>query len=125
MCVTFCHRCSVLYFNHDDCSPQLCPVGATISGSCADCRHRQGDLCGLTRALLPAAGGCCHYSVTLVTEPQIVTSAMCDLLGMGANETVADLLLGLDAPFETDADGQIWIDPNKLGLPETYGLGTD
>ncbi len=50
---------------------------------------------------------------------------MCDLLGMGANETVAEVLTGLDAPFETDADGQIRIDPDRLGLPETYGLGTD
>jgi len=125
MCVTFCHRNLILFFNHEDCPPQLCPVGATVPGTCDDCYHRQGDLCGLTRAPLPDGGGCCHRNVTLVTDRQVVTPVMCALLGRGANETVVDLLAGLDAPCHVDDVGRAWVDPDALGLPDIYGRGTN
>ena len=125
MCVTFCHRCSILYFNHEDCPLQLCPVKADIPGTCDDCFHRQGHLCGLTRAPLPQSGGCCHWNVALISGWQVVTADRCALLGPGANESVADLLTGLDAPFTPNANGQVSVDPDALGLPETYGQGTD
>ena len=124
MCVTFCHRCEILFFNHEDCPPQLCPVGANIPGTCTTCRHRQGGLCGLTRAPLPEAGGCCHQNVAIVSGEQPVTMAMCTLLGAGSNETVVEVLAGLDAPFTVAPDGQVLVDPAALGLPDTYGLGT-
>ncbi len=49
---------------------------------------------------------------------------MCELLGMGNNETVVDVLDGLDAPFTIDPDGQMLVDPDALGLPDIYGEGT-
>lgn len=125
MCVTFCHRCSILYFNHEDCPPQLCPVNAEILGTCDACFHRQKGFCALTRAPLPEHGGCCHWNVSLVSGEQTVTAEMCDSLGQSANESLADLLTGLDAPFTLNADGQVSVDPDALGIPETYGQGTD
>jgi len=126
MCVAYCHRRGVLYWTHVDCSFEICPFVAEEPNRCASCRHREpaGDLCGLTRAPLPAVGGCCHWNVEPLSGPQWVTWEMLEPLGVG-QESTADLLDDLDAPYGQDEFGQIWIDPDCLGLPEIYGLGTE
>ena len=124
MCLTFCHRREVLYWNHADCSYEFCPVVAETPRHCHSCRYRQGNICNLTRSPLPGQGGCCHWNVALVATPQPVTLEMLAPLGVGP-EPAAEVLASLDAPYEVDAAGQVWVDPNRLGVPETYGLGTE
>lgn len=127
MCVTFCHRRGVLYWNHDDCSFEFCPVVSEAHGHCLSCQYRQpaGDICALTRAPLPETGGCCHWNVELVSGLQPVTPQMLAPLNVTGPETVSDLLTSLAAPHEVAAGDQVWIDPNRLGVPEIYGLGLE
>jgi len=47
------------------------------------------------------------------------------MLGLGANETVAEVLAGFDLPFQVDQPGRAWLDPAALSLPDTYGRGTE
>ena len=123
MCITYCHRRSILYWNHEDCAAQ-CELARGPHGGCADCRHRQGALCGLTRAPLPGTG-CCHWNVVLVGGPQVVTPAMLELLGMADGETAADALARWDAPYQVDGSRQVVVDPGRLGIPAVYGVGTE
>lgn len=125
MCVTYCHRRGVVYWNHDDCSYLVCPLVAESHGRCASCRHRQEDACALTHAPLPAEGGCCHWNVEPAQSQTMVTLDMLAPLGVEANETVAEVLDSLSTPYHVDAQGQPWIDPGRLGLPFSYGLGTE
>jgi len=126
MCVTLCHRHrGRLYFNHEDCADYGCPLAEEAGRTCDGCRHRQGAYCGLTREPLPA-GGCCHHNVELISGPQRITRAMIEMLLPGANENVCDVLDGFDVPYQVDADGAVWIDPDEVpGLPVVYGLGTE
>ena len=127
MCVTFCHLNRILFFNHEDCDPLWCEQAAQSHPACRMCIHNEGGLCGLTRAPQPAGGsGCCHWSVTLVRGWQpIVEPFQVAPLAPAANETVTDLLDGLDAPYRVDDRGYMWVNPDALGLPDTYGRGTD
>jgi dihydropteroate synthase len=118
-------RRKIFFWNHDDCSFEICPLVAEEHGRCYSCTHRQGDNCGLTRSPLPAWGGCCHWNVEVVEDPQPVTPAMLEPLGVTAAEPVAAVLASLDAPYTLDDQGQIWVDPADLGLSETYGIGTE
>ena len=116
----------MLFFNHDDCLPQFCPLARGPHHPCQTCRHRQGNLCGLTRAPLPETGGCCHWNVDLVNDPQVVTLDMVTILGVGANETVAEVLDGFEVVYEVDEAGRVWVDPDDLSMPgSVYGRGTD
>jgi hypothetical protein len=126
MCVTYCHRLGVLYWNHEPCSFEFCPFAVEESGQCNSCRHRQavGAICGLTRAPLPQTGGCCHWNVDPVTGLQPVTPEMLAPLSVGP-EPAAEILAGLDAPYEMDVAGQLWVKPGRLGVPDIYGLGTE
>jgi hypothetical protein len=124
MCVTYCHRQSVLYWNHDPCSFEFCPFTVEDHGSCNSCRHRQDEICGLTRARLPDMGGCCHWNIELGTGLQPVTREMMDPLAIGP-DPIRDVLDALEVSYETDEAGQVWVDPDLLSLPETYGLGTE
>lgn len=127
MCVTFCHRRGVLYWNHETCSFEFCPLVIEEPGRCISCRYRQpeGDICTLTRALLPETGGCCHWNVDLMTDLQPVTPEMLAPLGITGPEPAEAILDSLAAPYEVDTAGQTWVDPNRLGVPETYGLGME
>ncbi len=129
MCVTFCHRRWVLYWNHEPCSFEFCPFAVEKPRRCQSCRYRQAsNLCGLTRAALPVPegkGGCCHWNIELVTGPQSVTADMLAPLGGPGLEPVETILAFLAAPYEVDEAGQVWIDPDRLGLPEVYGRGTE
>lgn len=83
-------------------------------------------MCALTQAPLPTAGGCCHWNVDLVSGPQMVTLDMVTMLGVGANETVADVLDGFEVAYEVDETGLVWVDPDDLSVPgSVYGQGTD
>ena len=96
-------------------------------GRCYSCRYRQseGDICTLTRAPLPETGGCCHWNVELVMDRQPVTPEMLAPLGITGPEPAEAILDSLAAPHEVDAAGQTWVDPNRLGVPEAYGLGLE
>ena len=124
MCVSWCHKTEQLFFNHEDCPPALCRFARGPHPSCDRCCHRQGAVCGLTRTLLPQTGGCCHHNVTVTGGRRTISRLQVVLLGLGANETVGDVLQGFDVPsLETGADQQVDVD--QLALPETYGQGAD
>ena len=125
MCITFCHRRRVLYWNHADCHPFECEIALELHGRCLDCRHQNDDRCGLTNAPLPDSGGCCHWNVAPTREPQIVTREMLAPLEFDIVESEVYLLKSLEAPYTWTSDGQLSIDPDMLGLPFTYGLGTE
>jgi hypothetical protein len=84
-------------------------------------------MCRLTHAPLPGTGGCCHHEVVLVQGWQVVTRAMLEPLGIGARETVADVLSRWHIPYERgDQPGEVaLVDPDQLALPATYGVGTE
>jgi hypothetical protein len=123
--VTYCARLGQLYWNHEDCSFEFCPFVAEEYGQCHSCWHRQEGRCALTQAPLPAEGGCCHWNVKPVQVRQIVTLEMLTPLGVEPTETVTDVLNSLGAPYEVDSQGYLWLEPNRLSLPYTYGLGTE
>ena len=77
MCVALCSRRRCLFWTHEDCSADFCPVVREQHGPCQSCRHRQDDeTCALTRAPLPESGGCCHWNVAPLGEPVRITPAM-------------------------------------------------
>ena len=125
MCVTLCHVKKQLYFNHIDCNPWYCEFAGNPRGRCADCRYRQGALCGLTRLPLPEAGGCCHWNVELTGGALKVTRSMIEMLEPGANEAITDVLDGYDVPYRENEGGDVRVESGELGLPDVYGLGTD
>lgn len=127
MCVTYCHRRKILYWDHEDCHPAECGFVQGPHGACADCRHQQGNICGLTNTPLPQSGGCCHYNVAVIQGDQRVTPAMVQLLGLDAEETMAEALEGRNVRYHLDAQisSIILIDPDELPVPTTYGRGTD
>jgi hypothetical protein len=116
---------AALYFNHEDCQPILCEYAAGPHGACQACRHRHGQLCLLTRAALPKAGGCCHFNVEPTQGPQIITRSLVIMLGIGMNETPQEVLTAFEATFEISPEGQIILDPRRLNAPEIYGIGSD
>jgi hypothetical protein len=61
-----------------------------------------------------------------VSGPQVVTLDMVTMLGVGANETVAEVLDGFEVAYEVDESGQVYVDPDDLSMPgSVYGRGTD
>lgn len=125
MCVTWCHRLGLLYFNHFDCDRRECRFAGVEGEDCAGCRHCRGSICGLTGAAHPW-GGCCHYNIERATGPQRVTAATVRLLYPGANELPGAVLDGFDLPYRIDEAGEVWFDPaGAPGLPLVYGLGTE
>jgi hypothetical protein len=118
----------VLYWNHEDCWRHGCKLGSgPHAGVCRDCRHRQGEICGLTRCALPGDGaGCCHYDVEPTSGPQAVTAEMLMPLSAAAGLDAAGislLLAELDGAPHTIRDGMVYVDPDRLGVPEVYGVG--
>ena len=83
-----------------------------------------GDLCGLTRMPLPDTGGCCHFNVELVTEPQRITRADVFQVPRWMGETVVEALEAFGVPYRGDARGVI-VEPAQCVLPGVYGLGTE
>ncbi len=106
-----------------------CPKVNEDHGRCEGCRHRlEGEdraLCGLTRAALPLQGGCCHWNVELTQGPQKVIRAMLLLIEVNPSEPVLEVLNLTDVPYRSDQNGDLFVDPDDLPLPDTYGLGTD
>ena len=127
MCITYCFRTGVLYWNHEDCGVH-CDLARGPHGRCQTCIHRApADTCRLTHMPLPEAGGCCHHNVPAAWRWQVVTRAMLEPLGMARGETVAQVLARWDVPYRPwDRQGRIaLVDPSRLGLPEVaYGMGT-
>lgn len=126
MCVTFCHRRRLLYWNHDPCTTDMCPVAGEAPRPCQTCRHRRDDdTCALTNASLPEAGGCCHWNVTLTGGLIPVTPGMVALLA-GFFETAKEVLA--DLPHRMVGDE--WVIPadhapalEALGI--TYRTGAE
>jgi hypothetical protein len=125
MCVTFCHRRGVLYWNHASCAVETCDLARGPHGRCETCRHCQADICRATNAPLPD-GGCCHWNVALVQGRVEITPAMLELLGSGSGETMDQVLERWEVPHhQLGPLVQVWIDPDELGIPAVYGMGTE
>ena len=125
MCVTWCHKTARLYWNHDDCSIIFCPFAGASRDKCTDCCYNIEGRCDLTRAALPATGGCCHWNVTPAQGPQPVTAETIIPLWPADGTAITTLLDTLDVPYTVDDTGQVWVNPDDLGLPEVYGQGTE
>ena len=125
MCITYCSRKQVLYDNHNDCQPTDCEFAGEIHGRCVDCRHQQEDICGLTQAPLPAAGGCCHWNIEPASGPLVVSREMLAPLQLTIDESEVGLLKDLGVPYRWSAAGELLIDLANLSQPTTYGLGTE
>ncbi len=124
MCVSFCHRREVLYWNHENCDGD-CPIVSERHGRCEACRHRRQALCGLTNTPLPAGGGCCHFDVAIVSGEQEVTREMVEPLGIDKSELEAFVLARFDVEYTVGSRGEVLVDPDLLPLPVEYGRGTD
>ncbi len=126
MCVTWCHRRAVLYWNHVDCDGHICPLAGESHLPCAACRHQSEPHCGLTRAPLPADGaGCCHHNVDLAEGWQEVDREMLAPLGIRVDETEEYVLKREGVLYQRRPRGGIQVDVDTLGLPYIYGRGTD
>ena len=125
MCVSLCHKRQMLYFNHEDCLPVQCPFTVPM-GRCTDCRHRRGDLCGLTRAALPAASGCCHFNVALYAGDTLpATPETIALLGQRPGESIETTLDAYDVYYEVSGTGVVSVPIDDLAIPDIYGQGTE
>lgn len=135
MCVTYCHRRRVLFWNHVDCADDICSLVGREHGHCGECRNaRDGGtsasaegICGLTNAPIPDDGrGCCHFNVDWVDGLQVVTPEMLAPLGFDIKkESIIEVLDELDAPYHVGDDGTIRVEPEELELPQVYGVGTE
>ena len=125
MCLSYCYRTRRIFDNHLECQPQCCEHAQAEHPTCDTCGHRLGDLCGLTRHPLPNPSGCCHWNVALINAPQQIDISALQMLGVGANETVSDVLTGFDVPYEIADDGQVWLDLARLSLPDIFGRSTN
>jgi len=117
MCVTFCIRRNVLYHNHFDCSPTECQVAHEVHGRCVACHHQQDEVCGLTQAPLPAAGGCCHWNIEPARGPLLVSREMLAPLHLTIDESEVGLLKDLGLSYRWSAAGELLIDLANLALP--------
>jgi hypothetical protein len=126
MCVAYCHRRRLLFWDHEDCPPADCEFAGGPHGPCDSCLYQENDICLLTHAPLPAQRGCCHCNVVLVQGARRVTQEMLSLLNLDANERLAEALEERNVRYHLDeVSGLVLIDPDSLPAPLTYGLGTD
>ena len=126
MCVAYCHRKFILFWDHEDCHPRDCEFVHGPHGSCDSCLYQENDICLLTHAPLPARRGCCHRNVALVQGARRVTREMVGLLNLDVHERLTEALEERNVPYQLDTDGDlVLIDPDELPVPLTYGLGTD
>jgi hypothetical protein len=125
MCLSYCQRLGLLYWNHEDCWVELCPFAAGPHGRCDDCQHRQDKQCGLTLAPLPVSGGCCHWNVTPKNGWQEITRQTLAPLQIGRGESEIAVLESLDVSYQVGAEGEIRVDLDSLNLPFIFGLGTE
>lgn len=127
MCVSWCHRLDVLYWNHLGCERHGCHLGQPqgIPRTCTDCIHHRQGVCGLTGDDAPAEG-CCHWNVELTTGPQAVTDrevAPLQILGVSL-ATLPEWMDSLGFPYKLE-QGSLSVDPDKLPVPDIYGQPTD
>lgn len=125
MCVSLCHRRKLLYFNHEDCLPIDCEYAGGEHGRCADCTHRQGQVCGLTHDVLPPRGGCCHCNVPILSGDIAVTPEMVSLLDYRPGSRILDILAQNDVYYIKQNIGPPIVNPDYLASPVTYGYGTE
>lgn len=143
MCVSFCPRRRVLFWNHEDCEPRECAFAVGPHGSCATCRHHrdsvcaptevgrqtpvcpQPSVCALTNAPLPEVGGCCQHDIKAVEGLQEICWDMLAPLRIGPDETVEQFLKCYEVPYVHGSCSEVLVDPDDLGLPQTFGLGTE
>ena len=125
MCLSLCPRRNVLFWNHDDCDGHECVFAAGPHGPCATCRHCQDSVCALTNAPLPASGECCQHDVEPVTGRQEISWDMLSPLRIGPDEMVEQVLKCYEVPYAHGPRSEVLIDPDDLGLPQTFGVGTE
>jgi hypothetical protein len=114
-----------LFWNHEDCDPGGCEFAAGPHAACATCRHAQAGICALTNAPLPASGGCCQHNVAPVSGPVEVSWDMLVPLRIRPEEMVEQFLQDYEVPYHHGPQAQVMVDPDDLGLPRTYGIGTE
>ena len=127
MCLTYCHRRRVIYWNHSDCDRFTCKLAGKPTPPCKTCRHHRTDgRCGLTRSPLPAGGGgCCHHNVEPLTGLQPVSRETLAPLAIRPDETVAAVLQREGIDYRQAAPRLYLVDPLSLSSPYTFGVGTD
>lgn len=120
MCVTLCSRRKILFWNHQDCTLDFCPIVREQHGSCQTCRHQRDDMtCALTNTPLPEAGGCCHWNVTPVEDSVRVTPVMVAPLA-GFFDRASNVLA--DIPHQVSDD--TWVIPAAY-IETLAALGID
>ncbi len=124
MCVSFCPRRWALFWNHEDCEPRDCDFATGPHGRCETCQNRQNENCGLTNAPQPAAG-CCQHNVAPVSGLLEISWDMLAPLRIGPDEMVEQFLQDYDVPYHHGPQAEVMVDPDDLGLPQTFGIGTE
>ncbi len=132
MCLQWCHTTYQLIDNDIACTHCALLGPLRPDQRCATCCHRvdrddKPPMCGLTRAGLPLAGGCCHAGVKAHAGGPIwlnTASVAPSALAYHRVETVAALFeRSPTAPDYTLADdGCITVDLDTLARPEVYGV---
>lgn len=126
MCIAFCHRRRLLFWDHEDCHPADCEFAKGPHGSCSSCLYQENGICLLTHAQLPVQRSCCHSNILLVQGARRVTQEMVGLLNLDANEHLAEALEERNVRYHLDeVSDLVLVDPDNLPVPLTYGLGTD
>lgn len=126
MCLSYCHRRNVLWWNHASCRAADCAWAAgnfPEHWRCVSCPHRQGEQCGLTGMALPVRGGCCHFGVTRVHGQVVVPGRALNYVwrdGLAAELGWAGVNYEMDA-----AEGTVQLDVDELAAPFIYGEGTE
>jgi hypothetical protein len=74
---------------------------------------------------LPSAGGCCHWNIEPAHGLQEVTWDMLAPMRIGPDETVEFMLKCYEVAYYHGPQSEVMIDPDELGLPATFGVGTE
>lgn len=119
MCVTYCYVKRILFWNHNSCTEEICSLAGEAQGPCQTCCHRRDQVCALTNAPLPAAGGCCHWNARLIEGLVPVTPAMVAPLA-GFFTSTRDVV----AEYPRQENGDEWIIPLNY-IEELESLGVE
>jgi hypothetical protein len=71
----------------------------------------------------PAVFGCCHWNIAPIGGRTEVWNA--DLLNLPQYPLVQDALYEFGVAFEVTDEGRVFVNPDNMPLPTTYGIGTE
>lgn len=125
MCLTWCHKRSVLIDTDTDdvcgmCVHNLPPAGGI---HCATCCHKAGSVCQATGAPLPERLWCCHHDVSL-NEGQltVTTDHLRGALRFVEMPHVLDLYGAVYCGH--GPDGSYSVELESLSRPAVFGVST-